>query len=208
MTPLSNRTRPGKLIKNDDNLLEKVELVEYSFKELVPMETIEYDNISSSIIHTRLHGDQDLKVISKPLETFNNILIDNQNRQHIIMPRDFTDDWHKQRMRNKKSEKDQDEDDDFDLDLESFEKAENSESREKGQTDHEKRNEDFAHHQEQSAPNPEIQPDVPSQLENEHENRQLAELKQEPGDQDDGMEMVGNAIKSINAKNEEIRPPE
>ncbi len=92
----------GKLFKKNDPVRDKLLVTEFNFNELVRGAQVSADNPSGSIIHTRLHDDEENSAVDNAVNKFNEELIDKRYRQPIILPRNFTDEWINDSMRKKK----------------------------------------------------------------------------------------------------------
>ncbi|MBP9708489.1 MAG: hypothetical protein KBD78_12665 [Oligoflexales bacterium] len=108
-----NGSRAGRVFKKGKGLIEKISLLEYNFDELLPEHVLQTDNIDNSIIHTRLHDPQKIEIGSRLPESFNAELIDRNNRPTVILPRDFTDDWNKQKQRSFRARNSLEEEEEF-----------------------------------------------------------------------------------------------
>lgn len=108
--------RGGKLFKKSDSILNKIEVTEFNFHELVNGDQVYTDNPFGSIIHTRLHDDEEIHAVDSKVVKFNEELIDRKYRQAVIMPRNFTDEWINDSLRKKKRSRAlEDEDEDSEL---------------------------------------------------------------------------------------------
>lgn len=121
MTLQDGPKRHGKFLKKGSSVFNKVSLVEFKFQEMVPTSTITHDNAKRTIIHADFHDKETLENSLKKHDKMDLDLIAPEDRPSIIIPRDFTADWEKDRSLRKRKITRFD-DDDYDLDFETVRK--------------------------------------------------------------------------------------
>lgn len=105
----------GKFLKRNSKLLKAVRLVPYSFHQIESSNNVEFDNSDRSIIHAKFHDPEELALGVKSPAKMEETLIDpSRPPMAIIMPGDFTADWHNERLNNKRRAMGFEDEDDFD----------------------------------------------------------------------------------------------
>jgi len=108
--------RQGRFIKNGSRVAQKVEVVEFVFREMAKTPTIQHDNAARSIVHAKYHIQEELEETVRPPETFNEDLQPGSQRRSVILPLDFTKDWERDKKLRKDRSMRSDEEMDFEFD--------------------------------------------------------------------------------------------
>ena len=91
--------RKGRFIKNGSRVMEKVSLIDYSFKDMNDAKVITLDNAKRTILHSSFHGEKDLADAVAPADKFNDNLIAREGMRPVIFPTDFTKEWERDKKR-------------------------------------------------------------------------------------------------------------
>ena len=111
--------RQGRFLKRGSKLLKSVRMTEFSFEQIRQASVISFDNPDRSIIHAKFHEKSEIDDSVKAHETFDDVLVDPSHpSMGVIYPGDFTQDWHNQRLNNKRRALGFEDEDDFDLPME------------------------------------------------------------------------------------------
>jgi flagellar assembly protein FliH len=105
----------GRYIKRKTKLAECVKAVSYSFEEITAQHVESMDNTYQTILHAKLHDEENLNKFVKPAGINENQLLE---QDPVLWPRNFTSDWQKERDRLKRRGTKISEDDDLDLEQE------------------------------------------------------------------------------------------
>lgn len=85
--------KAGRFIKNKDRLMNHVAIEDFSFEEICSVDVASFDNDDSTIIHARLHSDEDLSKSVKDHPRFDQKIPDPSGARRILRPQDFTREW-------------------------------------------------------------------------------------------------------------------
>lgn len=108
--------KQGKFLKRGSKLLKHVKLNPFSFTQISDQKNIDFDNYERTIIHAKFHDPSELERGIKPPTAMNEVLNDpTRPPQPIIMPADFTEDWHNERLNSKRRALGFEDEDDFDF---------------------------------------------------------------------------------------------
>ncbi len=127
MKNLDAENRPGRFIKKDSPLIERISIIEYDFDEIRETPVTYPDNARQNIIRHEFHDFEDISESVADAESIKTPLIDPNMQAPLIMPRNFTSEWleDKKKAKRRKSKFFDDEDEiDFDRD---FKKTEDEE---------------------------------------------------------------------------------
>jgi flagellar biosynthesis/type III secretory pathway protein FliH len=111
--------RMGRFLKKGTSVFEKISLVDFSFQDIKAPKGLTPDNATRTIIHVEHHDQESLDQALKEHTKFDLDLISPEDRQRVIMPRDFTADWERDRSMRKRKVARFD-DDDFEMELDSL----------------------------------------------------------------------------------------
>ncbi len=114
--------RLGRFLKKGTSVFEKISLVDFSFQDIKAPKGLTPDNANRTIIHIENHDQESLDHALKEHTKFDLDLISPEDRQRVIMPRDFTADWERDRSMRKRKVARFD-DDDFELELDSLKRT-------------------------------------------------------------------------------------
>lgn len=101
--------KKGKFFKNGASVLKKVKIQDYNFSSFTKRQVAVHDNLFSSIIHSKLHEESELKRSIQSLATFDSDF-EVYNKRSIIFPKDFTHEWEEQKKRNKRHDEESEDD--------------------------------------------------------------------------------------------------
>lgn len=107
--------RNGRYLRKTSNILKGVQLANFSFEEICELKIQTTDNPEASIIHVKYHSKEELDESVRPPPMLTNNLV-GEGRM-VLFPRDFTNDWVRERDRQKRRTVRTGEDDD-ELDFE------------------------------------------------------------------------------------------
>lgn len=114
--------RLGRFLKKGTSVFEKISLVDFSFQDINAPKGLTPDNATRTIIHVENHDQESLDHALKEHTKFDLDLISPEDRQRIIMPRDFTADWERDRSMRKRKVARFD-DDDFELEFDTLKRS-------------------------------------------------------------------------------------
>lgn len=98
------RKRLGRFFKHSDKLIQKISIAKYSFEEISRSNSLFPDNTRGNIFHARLHHVSELEKAILPPDKFDDSLLDENHRMPVIFPRDFTEEWLRDKRRWKRRE--------------------------------------------------------------------------------------------------------
>lgn len=108
--------RQGRFIKRGSRVADKVDVVDFVFREMAKTPTITHDNAARTIVHAKYHLPDEVEESVRPPETFNDDLQPGMQRRTVILPMDFTKDWERDKKLRKDRSMRSDEDLDFEFD--------------------------------------------------------------------------------------------
>jgi len=98
------KKRLGRFFKHTDKLINKISIAQYSFEEISKIKVLFPDNSNGNIFHARLHNIDELNRTVLPPDKFDDSLLDSNHKMPIIFPRDFTEEWLRDKRRWKRRE--------------------------------------------------------------------------------------------------------
>ncbi len=106
--------RQGKFLKKGSKILKAVHMTDFYFAQIQTEGNLEFDNADRSIIHAKFHDPEHLAREVKEPKSMNDRLVDPSHPNlAVIQPKDFTQDWHNERMNSKRRAMGFDDDYDF-----------------------------------------------------------------------------------------------
>lgn len=109
------KKRNGRFIKSKGVLMESVQMQDFSFSEICAAAIVQGDNVKGNVIRQKLHDPAELDAGIMEHATMGEELIPLAQRQPMIRPVNFTEEWEKNRRRAGRRGVALD-DDDFDFD--------------------------------------------------------------------------------------------